>query len=123
MNRIHMIWLASAGIASIGMGCASTPLATGEISRARSALEQAEANGGGEFAALEVRNAREKLAQANRLSEEGEGLEARRTAEEAEVDALLAVEKARRGKATESAEELRESIDAMEEEMTDDDLL
>lgn len=123
MNRLHLIWLASAGIASMGLGCASGPLATTEIARAKSALDQAESRGGAEHAALEMRNAREKLDKADRLAEEGEGLEASRAAEKAEVDALLAVEKARRAKAQESIEELDKTIDAMEEEMTNDDVL
>ncbi len=120
MNRVHMIWLASAGIATMGMGCASAQLATKETSVARSALERAEANGAAQYAALEMRNAREKLDRADKLADEGSGLEARRAAEEAEVDALLAVEKTRRAKAQASAEEIQKTVGAMEEEMTDD---
>ncbi len=120
MNRFHLIWLASAGIATMGLGCASTPLATQEVSRANSALDQAEANGGAEYAALEMRNAREKLEKSDKLSDDGEGVEAMRAAEEAEVDALLALEKTRRAKAQASVEELQKTTGAMEEEMTDD---
>ena len=121
MNRVHMIWLASAGLATLGMGCASAPLATKETSVARAALERAEANGAAQYAALEMRNAREKLDRADKLAEEGSGLEARRTAEEAEVDALLALEKARSAKAQASAEEIQKTVGAMEEEMTHDE--
>lgn len=120
MNRIHCIWLASAGIATLGMGCASPPLAIKETSVARASLERAEANGAAQYAALEMRNAREKLNRADKLAEDGSGLEARRAAEEAEVDALLALEKARRAKAQASAEEIQKTVGAMEEEITDD---
>lgn len=120
MNRFHLIWLASAGIASMGLGCASAPLATQEVSRARSALDQAEAAGGAEYAALEMRNARTKLDRADELSDDGAGVDAARSAEEAEVDALLAFEKARRAKAQASVREFQKTMGAMEEEMTDD---
>jgi len=120
MNRIHLTWIASAGIATIGLGCASAPLAIKEVSRAEAALGQAEANGGAQYAALEMRNAREKLERADKLSDEGAGVEARRAAEEAEVDAQLAFEKARRAKALASVEEIEKTVGAMEEEMTDD---
>ena len=104
----------------MGIGCASAPLATTEVSVANAALEQAESNGAAQYAALEMRNAREKLDRADKLADEGSGLEARRAAEEAEVDALLAVEKARRAKAQASAEEIQKTIGAMAEEMTND---
>jgi hypothetical protein len=92
---------------------------TEQIARAKAAVEQAETAGATEHAALEMKNARESLAEVETRVEESDEEGARRAAERAEVDALLAVAKARRAKAQSSVDELQDTLKAMQEEMTD----
>jgi hypothetical protein len=112
--RIAFVFaFAAAGV----IGCASAPEPTEEIARARLAVEQAER---GDGSALEVSKAREKLAAAQRFAAEREHDAARRSAEQAEVDARLALATAQRAKTEESVHELERTIQAMQEEMSHD---
>lgn len=63
--------------------------------------------------------AREKLAAAE-ANADRDSLAARRSAEQAEVDARLALEKTRRARAEEGLAEHQKTIRALEEEMQDD---
>ena len=103
---------------TLALACASSPVPTGQVARAKSALEQAESAGAAEHAALEMRTAREKLDRAEKLMAEHDEDGARDAAEQAEVDALLAAAKARRAKAETSVKELQETMGAMQEEMS-----
>lgn len=114
MKRAIAIAL-SAGLAALG--CASMPEPREEIGRAKLALEQAERSGGTQHAELEMKLAREKLAAANRSVEAGAYEPARRSAEQAEVDARLALVKTRRAEAAKADQELKQTIQAMQEEI------
>jgi Domain of unknown function (DUF4398) len=99
------------------LGCASTPDAREEIGRAKLALEQAEQSGGTQHAELEMKLSREELAAAERSSEAQAYEPARRSAEQAEVNARLALVKARRAEAEEATQELKQTLQAMQEEI------
>jgi hypothetical protein len=99
------------------LGCASTPEPSEEIGRAKLALEQAERSGGTDHAELEMKLAREKLAAANHSLETRAYEPARRSAEQAEVDARLALVKTRRAEAEKADQELKQTIQAMNEEI------
>ncbi|HEU4429863.1 MAG TPA: DUF4398 domain-containing protein [Myxococcota bacterium] len=114
--RDQFRWMGLAALL-VATACASAPMPTEEITRAKAAVEQAETAGAGEHAALEMKNAREKLSEAETLAGERDEVGARRAAEQAEVDALLAVAKTRRAKAQASASELQDTLEAMQEEM------
>jgi hypothetical protein len=101
----------------MALGCASTPEPSEEIGRAKLALEQAERSGGTNYAALEMKLSREKLAAANRSIEAHAYEPARRSAEQAEVDARLALVKTRRAEAEKADLELKQTIQAMQEEI------
>jgi Domain of unknown function (DUF4398) len=87
--------LALAGSGLLALACASVPEPTGEIAKADLALRKAEAVNAAELAPLDARLAREKLEKAKLDVKDGKNLDARRLAEEAEVDALVAEAKAR----------------------------
>jgi hypothetical protein len=87
--------LALAGSGLLALACASVPEPTGEIAKADLALRKAEAANAAELAPLDARLAREKLEKAKLEMKDGKNLEARRLAEEAEVDALAAEAKTR----------------------------
>ena len=87
--------LALVGSGLLALACASVPAPTGEIAKADLALRKAEAVNAAELAPLDARLAREKLEKAKLEMKDGNNAEARRLAEEAEVDALAAEAKAR----------------------------
>jgi hypothetical protein len=105
------------GAGFVALGCASTPAPSEEMGRAKLAVEQAERSGGTQYAELEMKLAHEKLAAANRSLEAREYEPARRSAEQAEVDARLALVKARRAEAEKADQELTQTVRAMQEEI------
>jgi hypothetical protein len=105
-----------AGAALLAIGCASVPAPKGEVANADLALRKAEAVNAAEIAPLDARLAREKLERARLELNEENYLEARRLAEEAEVDALVAEAKARSARSQRAAQEIRDQIDALRAE-------
>ncbi|TVQ39757.1 MAG: DUF4398 domain-containing protein [Wenzhouxiangella sp.] len=72
-------------------GCATTPPDPGLLDNARSAIAQAEAAGASEYAPLELRFARERLDSARFELERNNTAAVRRLADEAEIEAQLAL--------------------------------
>lgn len=97
--------------------CASTKPPTERLTKTEVAIKQAEQVGAGEFAPLEIREARKKLARAKELSDKGDHEKAGRLADQAEVDAELAEAKALSEKAQNAVTQLRESIRILQEEI------
>lgn len=104
-----------------GVGCASSNVpesdVTAELATARAALGQADQAQAGEYAALDLRNARAKLEQAQAAFDSGERTMAMRLAQQAAVDAELAQVKARSTQAQLAVDEVQESIRALREEI------
>lgn len=98
-------------------GCASIPPPHDQMGRTESALGSADEAGAREYAPLELRDAQKKYENAKVAMDQEDYLGARRLAEEAEVDATLAEVTARSAKARKSAEEIRESIRLLREEI------
>ena len=113
MSRIALA--GAAVLAVFGAACASTPNPEGEIDRADLALRKAEAVNAAQDAPLEARLAREKLEKAKLEKTADNYASAKRLAEEAEVDALVAEAKARADRAEEEVKRLRAEIDTMHE--------
>ena len=97
--------------------CSSTKPPAEKLTRTEAAISQAEQAGAEEYAPLEVREARKKLEKARELSEDEKYEEARRLAEQAEVDAELAEVKTLSEKAQNTVKQLRESIRLLQEEI------
>jgi hypothetical protein len=102
-----------AGTALLAAGCASVPEPKGEVANADLALRKAEAVNAAEFAPLDSRLAREKLEKARLELEAEKYLEARRLAEEAEVDALVAEAKARSARVQRATQETRDEVEKL----------
>jgi hypothetical protein len=96
--------------------CASVPAPQGEVANADLALRKAEAVNAAEVAPLDARLAREKLESARLALQRGRNLEARRDAEQAEVDALVATARARSTRSRALEQELRRDLDALRSE-------
>ncbi len=72
-------------------GCATTPPDPGLLDNARSAIAQAESAGANEYSPLELRFARERLDSARFELERNNATAVRRLADEAEIEAQLAL--------------------------------
>jgi hypothetical protein len=97
----------------LALGCASVPVPTGEVAQADLAVNKAEAVNASAVAPLDMRLAREKLEKAKLDVKEGKNEEARRLAETAEADALVAEAKARSTRAQQATQELQQQVDAL----------
>ena len=97
--------------------CASTPPPTEQLAVSTAAVASAVTAGGTELAPAETRTARDKLAQANKAMVDKDYASARVLAEESQVDAQLAVAKARSAKALKAASEVAEAARVLSEEM------
>ncbi|MEO8717955.1 MAG: DUF4398 domain-containing protein [Burkholderiales bacterium] len=97
--------------------CATTELPpTAELAAANAAITQAESAGAQRWASVELLAAREKIARADAAMREERFGDARRLAEAAEADALLADRKTRAVNAQQAAEELLRSNELLRSE-------
>ncbi|HMM47288.1 MAG TPA: DUF4398 domain-containing protein [Thiobacillaceae bacterium] len=109
------------GLAAIGVllmaGCASAPAPTDQMAVSRAAVSSAMSAGGNQFAPVQTRSALEKMEAAERAMASKDYEEARRLAEQAEVDAKLATEMAHSAKAKRAAEAVQEDTRILREEL------
>jgi len=103
--------------AVIVAGCASVPAPTEQIAVSKAAVANAVGAGGPEFAPAEMRTAQDKLDRADQAMAAKDYERARWLAEEAQVDAQLAVTKARSAKAQKAAYALQEDGRVLREEL------
>lgn len=116
MSLLNILVLLLFGWSLVGCS-ASVPPPTQKIALSSAAINQAEASGAVEYAPVEMRAAREKLAQAKGAMNMEENKKALQLAEQAEVDAQLAEAKARTAKSQKAVSELQESIQALKKEI------
>ncbi|MDD2915221.1 MAG: DUF4398 domain-containing protein [Gallionella sp.] len=119
-NQMHKVGVVVA--AAIFMaGCASTspsmPAPTEQMAVSRAALNNASSTGGNEFAPIQYRSAMEKMEAAERAMGEKNYARARLLAEEAQVDADLAVSAARSAKAQKAADAVQEDNRVLRKEI------
>ncbi|MFT3720304.1 DUF4398 domain-containing protein [Pseudorhodoferax sp.] len=99
--------------------CASKgPPPVDALASARAAVTQAEAAQAGQLAPVELLAAREKLSRADAAMGTKDFAQARRLAEQAQADGLLAERKARAERARQAAVELERSNAALQREAT-----
>lgn len=110
--------LAIATVAAIGLaGCSSKATApVAQLATARASITQAESAGAMQLAPVEILAARDKLGRAEAAVREERFADARRLAEQAEVDAELAERKTRAAKSAAAVEELARGNAALEKE-------
>ncbi len=100
-------------LAMLTIGCASSgslSTATMKISESEKAISVAKESNASTKTPVDLRNAEEKLAQANRAFNDAEYLQATRLAEKATVDADCARIEAKADKAKKDAEQKRQNI-------------
>lgn len=96
-------------------GCAGDP-PTEQMAVSRTLVEGAVSAGGTEHAAVEMRNARDKLQKAEMAMQDHDYKRARMLAEQAEWDARVAERKAQAEKAESALKDAREGVQDLREE-------
>ncbi len=98
------------------IGCSSLAPPNEQIANAEMAIRKVDDSQGSRYAALDLLKAREKLDKAKLAMQEKEYTDARRLAEQAMVDALLAEEKARTAQSKETAREMARTVESLRRE-------
>jgi hypothetical protein len=115
---------AIAGIATIliaAAGCASsTPPTAPQIARAQTSIELAEQSGARKYATQPLDSARAKLKSAEAAAADGKDEQAMRLAEEAEIEAQLAVARSESAEAEASLREIESGIATLQQEIRRD---
>ncbi len=115
-QTMRRIGTAAAAIVLLA-GCASTEAPTEQMAVSRAAVSNAMGAGGNEFAPVQIKSAMDKMDAAEKAMAAEDYELALRMAEQAEVDARLAAEKARSTKAQQAAAALQEDIRVLRQEL------
>jgi hypothetical protein len=97
-------------------GCATTPVPNEKIAVAKASLQHAEQSGAPELAPVEMSEARDKLARAEKAAADRDALPATQLAEQANLDAQLAEATAQQKKSRKAATEFDASMQALRQE-------
>lgn len=103
------------GTSFVLAGCAGNP-PTEQYAVTQSAVNSAVSAGGTEFAAVEMKQAQDKLKQAEIAMHDKKYDDAKRLAEQAEWDARLAERKAQAAKAEKAVQEARQGVQDVRQE-------
>jgi len=115
-SRFHFPKLAAVALGGLLLaGCAGNP-PNEQFAVTESAVRSAVSAGGTEYAAVEMRAAREKWKQAELAMQKENYDEARKLAEQAEWDARVAERKAQAAKAQKAVEDANQGIQELREE-------
>lgn len=106
-----------AGTALLLAGCGSAP-PKDALSRAEIAIQGADRAGASEYDPQLISSARRKLERANKDVDDDENDDARRMAEEAYSEALLANAKAEAAKQAKQTDDMKKAIEALKQEIS-----
>ncbi|HEV7135963.1 MAG TPA: DUF4398 domain-containing protein [Steroidobacteraceae bacterium] len=114
--RIAALAAALSGTVMLG-ACASQPKPTAQLVRANTLVSEAEKNEAQRYAATDLQRARDELSSAQTAESDGKYDNALHLADRAAADANLASARAASGKAEQSAEQVRHSIDTLKQQL------
>lgn len=97
--------------------CASTPPPVEQMAISRAAVSNASSAGSNEFAPLQLKSAVDKMSDAERALKEKNYVHARELAEQAQLDAQLAVAMTRSARAQKAADTLQEDNRVLRQEI------
>ncbi|MCE7914573.1 MAG: DUF4398 domain-containing protein [Nitrosomonas sp. PRO4] len=97
--------------------CNSIPKPVGELASAKAQIETAETNDANHFAPVELDRAKTKLNEAEKAADEKNYATAKRLADESLSDGKLATAKASAARAQKSAQDMRDTIQTMGQEL------
>jgi hypothetical protein len=115
----RIITFSAMALVSCGLeaGCATQgPIPTEQLTRARALVEQADKADAQRYAPADLQRAHDELSSADKAINDHKYDDARRYAENAEVDADLASARASSGEAQRAAREVDRSIDSLKQE-------
>ena len=116
--RMRIAALAAALSGTVMLGaCASQPKPTAQLVRANTLVSEAEKNEAQRYAATDLQRARDELSSAQTAESDGKYDNALHLADRAAADANLASARAASGKAEQSAEQVRHSIDTLKQQL------
>jgi len=115
--RVAALSAAALLAASALGGCASQPKPTAQLVRASTLVSEAEKDQAQRYAAADLQHARDELSAAKTAESDGNNDSALRLAERAAADADLAGARAASGKAQQSADQVRRSIDTLKQQL------
>jgi hypothetical protein len=115
--RFKTVWVLLGICFLVATGCATQTAPMETISGAEMAIKVAEESDASVNAPLELKLAKDKLEQANAAVKQEEFEKAKRLADEAMVDARLAQTRSLADKQKKLAEEMRDSIEALQKEI------
>ncbi len=116
---LRMVTLATLGlvICAFAAGCATQPpIPTEQITKARVLVEQADKADAQRYAPADLQRAHDELSNAEKAVTDRKYADARRYAEDAQVDADLASARASSGEAQRAAQEVNRSIETLRQE-------
>jgi len=116
-TRVIALSAAALMAASALGGCASQPKPTAQLVRASTLVSEAEKDQAQHYAAADLQRARDELSSAQTAESDGKYDNALRLADRAAADADLASARAASGKAQQSAEQVRHSIDTLKQQL------
>jgi len=99
--------------------CATTPPDPRVLDNAEQAISRAESAGGAEHAPLELRLANRRLDEARQAIADGDAQAARHRADEAEIEAQLALARTQAALARRVLAERREALEALQQELVE----
>lgn len=99
--------------------CATTPPDPRVLDNAEQAISRAERAGGAEHAPLELRLANRRLDEARQAIADGDAQAARHRADEAEIEAQLALARTQAALARRVLAERRETLEALQQELVE----
>lgn len=114
-SRVLRAPLLAIGAALLLSGCAGTP-PTEQMAVSQTLVESAVSAGAPEYAAVEMRSARDKFQQAELAMQEHDYTTARKLAEQAEWDARVAERKAQAEKAERALQDARVGVQELHQE-------
>ncbi len=120
MRPIASIGTAAAALSAILLlaGCSGQPpKADDSLVRAKTAIDQATLAGAGQYAPMDLNNAQSQLQAANTAQASGDYKQARYQAEDAEVDAQLALARTQAGKSAEAARQVQQGNQALQNQV------
>ncbi len=111
--------IAGAALLALLSACATTPPDPSILDNARNAIEQAESAQAEEYAPIELRYANERLASARQALENERPDDARRLADQAEIEAQLAVARTRAALARADLQRKQEDLDQIRADLVE----
>jgi PBP1b-binding outer membrane lipoprotein LpoB len=115
-SAVQVAGLVAAGALFVA-SCASIPAPTEQMTSSRAAVAEATNAGSGEYAPRQLKTALEKMGGAEQAMTDKNYEQARSLAEQAQVDAQLALATTRAAKAKKAADALHEDDHVLREEM------